>query len=138
MTDGPTGRTDGTARPDPTDRSARPDPTGRSARPHPSDRTFDDPHGTIAVPAGTSFVVRLPVPATAGYLWEVDVPADAPITARSAELTAGGPALGAQGVQDLHFAAAAMGTVELRFRCVRPWQTPHQAVAERTLRVQIG
>lgn len=71
---------------------------------------------------GESFVVALPVLATAGYEWQV---ARAPETARLSDTRThpGGPATGGPSVQEFEFVATRAGEGRLVLACRRPWET---------------
>jgi predicted secreted protein len=76
---------------------------------------------------GETFVVELPVLATAGYEWQL---VRAPESARlnDARTRPGGPATGGPSVQAFEFVAAHAGEGLLVLECRRPWET---AVSDR-------
>lgn len=94
---------------------------------------------TLKARRGEIFEIPLPAHLTAGYRWELEVPAGARQTIEFVEerWDADTTRVGAPAVQRFRFRALAPGAVEVTFRYRRPWErgAAHEI---RTVVVEIG
>jgi predicted secreted protein len=83
-------------------------------------KTFDDPHGTITVRAGSAFTVALPVTPGTGYSWQLTRKPDPTVVRYLGSKTTSGGGPGSPGEQLLRFRAGDGGRTAMTLSYVGP------------------